>query len=412
MQLTHTTGIIIGAICALAGSAKAIDVIELTPLGGGEAKAHDINDHGEVVGQSVNAFGHPLAARWDASGSVSSLGALPGMNWSVAESINNNGEIVGYSEDDMTTAFSTYWDGRGGIVNVHSAIGAQGTSVAWDINDNGLIVGQAPLTAGFSKGFIWDQIHPATTEGSLPFYMGGANYGVNNNGELVGSAFFFGDPDDATHATPDDRGGYEYPEISPPGRNFSQARAINNNGLIVGHSGYNSTTLSWNACIFTGDDRDPVQTLGTLDGWDTSEAADVNDNGMIVGHAWDGSFMGKPNHAWVYADGEMYDLNDYLTEQSPFSVLYQALGVNNEGDIVGFGELRRGGLGAFLIEDFAPPAACAADLNDDGELNFFDVSTFLNAFNAQDPIADFDRNDEWNFFDVSAFLNAYNAGCP
>ncbi|MGV6815039.1 MAG: PQQ-dependent sugar dehydrogenase [Phycisphaerales bacterium] len=55
---------------------------------------------------------------------------------------------------------------------------------------------------------------------------------------------------------------------------------------------------------------------------------------------------------------------------------------------------------------------CPADLNGDGELNFFDISAFLNAFNAQDPIADFTGDGNFNFFDVSGFLNAYNAGCP
>jgi hypothetical protein len=55
---------------------------------------------------------------------------------------------------------------------------------------------------------------------------------------------------------------------------------------------------------------------------------------------------------------------------------------------------------------------CLADLNADGVLNFFDVSTFLNAYNAQDPIADFTNDGVFNFFDVSAFLNAFNAGCP
>jgi hypothetical protein len=29
-----------------------------------------------------------------------------------------------------------------------------------------------------------------------------------------------------------------------------------------------------------------------------------------------------------------------------------------------------------------------------------------------DPIADFDNNGVFNFFDVSGFLNAFNAGCP
>jgi len=55
---------------------------------------------------------------------------------------------------------------------------------------------------------------------------------------------------------------------------------------------------------------------------------------------------------------------------------------------------------------------CPADLNGDGNLDFFDISAFLNAFNTQDPAADFNGDGMFNFFDVSAFLNAFNAGCP
>lgn len=58
------------------------------------------------------------------------------------------------------------------------------------------------------------------------------------------------------------------------------------------------------------------------------------------------------------------------------------------------------------------PSSCPADLTGDGLLNFFDVSAFLNAFAAQDPIADFTGDGLFNFFDVSGFLNAFNAGCP
>jgi hypothetical protein len=57
--------------------------------------------------------------------------------------------------------------------------------------------------------------------------------------------------------------------------------------------------------------------------------------------------------------------------------------------------------------------ACPADLTGDGVLNFFDVSAFLMAFNAQEPAADFaEPTGVWNFFDVSAFLGAFGAGCP
>jgi hypothetical protein len=55
---------------------------------------------------------------------------------------------------------------------------------------------------------------------------------------------------------------------------------------------------------------------------------------------------------------------------------------------------------------------CPGDLTGDGMLNFFDVSAFLQAYNAMDPVADFNNDGMFNFFDVSAFLQAYNAGCP
>ncbi|MBO6740529.1 MAG: hypothetical protein JJ916_11785 [Phycisphaerales bacterium] len=60
-----------------------------------------------------------------------------------------------------------------------------------------------------------------------------------------------------------------------------------------------------------------------------------------------------------------------------------------------------------------PDAGCGlADFNADGELNFFDVSEFLVAYQAQDPQADLNDDGLFNFFDVSAFLVAFGAGCP
>lgn len=58
------------------------------------------------------------------------------------------------------------------------------------------------------------------------------------------------------------------------------------------------------------------------------------------------------------------------------------------------------------------PEPCLADLTQDGELNFFDVSAFLSAYTNGDQNADFTGDGTLNFFDVSAFLGAYNAGCP
>ena len=57
-------------------------------------------------------------------------------------------------------------------------------------------------------------------------------------------------------------------------------------------------------------------------------------------------------------------------------------------------------------------STCPPDLNNDGALDFFDISAFLTAFTSMDPVADFTNDGTFDFFDISAFLNAFAAGCP
>ena len=76
-------------------------------------------------------------------------------------------------------------------------------------------------------------------------------------------------------------------------------------------------------------------------------------------------------------------------------------------------------------EDFPSPAdrvvlaglvgtlACnPADLNGDGELDFLDISAFLQGYSAMNPIADFNNDGEFDFLDISNFLSDYSTGCP
>ena len=55
---------------------------------------------------------------------------------------------------------------------------------------------------------------------------------------------------------------------------------------------------------------------------------------------------------------------------------------------------------------------CRPDLSDDGVLNFFDISMFIQAFLDQDPMADVSRDGNINFFDVSLYIQSFQAGCP
>jgi hypothetical protein len=52
------------------------------------------------------------------------------------------------------------------------------------------------------------------------------------------------------------------------------------------------------------------------------------------------------------------------------------------------------------------------DFNQDGVLNFFDVSLFIQLFQNQDPLADMNNDGQWDFFDVSQFVQEFSAGCP
>lgn len=70
-------------------------------------------------------------------------------------------------------------------------------------------------------------------------------------------------------------------------------------------------------------------------------------------------------------------------------------------------------LNSFTFDLQTPNGCNAADLAMPyGELNFFDVSAFINALNAQSTEADINGDGMYNFFDVSEFLALMSAGCP
>jgi hypothetical protein len=57
--------------------------------------------------------------------------------------------------------------------------------------------------------------------------------------------------------------------------------------------------------------------------------------------------------------------------------------------------------------------SCAADLTNDGTLNFFDLAAYIALFNDADTDADLAMPfGELNFFDIAAYVASFNAGCP
>ncbi|RMH14020.1 MAG: hypothetical protein D6695_02455 [Planctomycetota bacterium] len=133
---------------------------------------------------------------------------------------------------------------------------------------------------------------------------------------------------------------------------------------------------------------------------------------------------------YTYADGQYWDDTDFAIPPGAASVevrlyyqtaskeyiefLYNNNTTNNAGQVL-YQQWVATGKSAPVEMDFqtlALSGPCVADFNSDGELNFFDVLGFLQAFSTQDPAADITGDGVFDFFDVLAFLQAFNDGCP
>jgi hypothetical protein len=107
---------------------------------------------------------------------------------------------------------------------------------------------------------------------------------------------------------------------------------------------------------------------------------------------------------------------DIETESNPYSVLSGRLN-NNEGDDLAVLTETTSGIPLTGKSDlgsvyFDQSSSCRADVNGDGQLNFLDISQFLQGYGAQSQSSDWNADGLFNFLDISGFLNSYSIGCP
>ncbi|MBO6513777.1 MAG: hypothetical protein JJ974_07430 [Phycisphaerales bacterium] len=122
----------------------------------------------------------------------------------------------------------------------------------------------------------------------------------------------------------------------------------------------------------------------------------------IAEGAWNNSDISNVDPADPITNGGLifgtqitYDTNDDGLYNDPTSAFFDPSEPADESYSVG--------LYVGYYQDSVP---CPADLNDDGVLDFFDISFFLS------NMVDFNEDTVFDFFDISAFLGAYGAGCP
>jgi probable HAF family extracellular repeat protein len=111
-------------------------------FGGSCTLSFDLNDHGQVVGQSdlVDQTTHPFV--WDSETGMADLGTLDGGSGS-AEAINEHGDVVGIGETNGGPQHAMLWRKRGGKWKITDlgTVNNRGCSYAFSINASGQVVG-------------------------------------------------------------------------------------------------------------------------------------------------------------------------------------------------------------------------------------------------------------------------------
>jgi probable HAF family extracellular repeat protein len=125
------------------------------------------------------------------------------------------------------------------------------------------------------------------------------------------------------------------------------ALSINDLGWVVGASPLPGNRAN-HAFIWNRETH--MRDLGTLTGFSSSAAAGINNRGEVVGTAYDASdeFANLNLTAFLWRNGKMNDLKGLIVGDSPFDLLFFATGINDVGQIVGFGLTSTGDVHAFL----------------------------------------------------------------
>src|ERR1017187_8825559 len=293
---------------------------------------------------------------------VTDLGSFG--DYTYATAINNTGQVVGYS-GSLAANRAFLWQ-NGKMTNLGTLSPQDVHSYATGLNEDGLIVGSswAPSDAN-SRGFIWKNGAMTQLNVSLPapnVQNGSAAAAVNEKGQVVGNNYLW----DSGRIT----------ELVHPKTPFGgfQARAINNNSIVVGSfvwdfGSYDLRNIAsiWSAGTLTllhtsdiGGDARSINDWGqviyaTLEGNNPYQASlwqnghslrlgsfypeHINACGQTVGSAaYDAAppTASSSGQAVIWSDGKLYDLNTLISPGSGWT-LNTAHGINDWGQIVGEG---------------------------------------------------------------------------
>jgi probable HAF family extracellular repeat protein len=302
--------------------------------------ASAINNLGEVTGTAVFLGGEPLSSAFLYDGTTTTAFGFPGANNTAGNALNDKGEIVGndtgvpigpfylltksylYVSPGVTFSLDTRPGGQStatGINDAQHITGSISTGVCTIIFE-----GQCSDTTGLGNTHAFLDVGLGPTDiGTLggDFSTGA---GINQHDEVVGAS-------NVTTGGPNHVFVYSHGSFHDVGMfngYSSQGTAINDRGDIVG----TAIPPSGSAVGFVYRNGGFARLRG-LEGGTSSLPSGINLAGDVVGSSSVGS--GGANHAFVYHDGKLVDLNRLVSPVLP--LLTSAAGINDKGQIVASG---------------------------------------------------------------------------
>lgn len=291
---------------------------DLGTLGGNESVAFALNDSGQVSGGALNITPDPYVSLFGISGDTQvhaflwqegrmrDLGTLGGPD-SIAYNINQSGQVAGESFTNSipnpTTGLPTLdvflWDGR----RLHD-LGTLGGTLSFEswLNNRGQVVGSSNLAGDQTyHPFLWDG-RMLKDLGTLGGSVGSANW-INDAGEVVGYAYVEGDQSAHPFLWKNGR----MTDLGlPSGATCANATSINSQGQVVGISGICGGPDGGG---FLWENGGPIVDLNSLipPGSEVQivAAQNINDNGEI---ACNGVLSNGDVHAILLVPCDEHDL--------------------------------------------------------------------------------------------------------
>lgn len=339
-------------------------LINIGTLGGFKSGASAINNVGQIVGYAQTPDGYEYAFLWDRNNGMIDLGVLSG-NESYARAVNDSGQVVGSADTDETvitvplknapdykvTSFLHHafiWDSKNGMIDIGTLGGRR--SVASAINNAGQVAGWFEDASGeIMHVFFWDSTNGMKDLGPLGDMI--EYIGINDTGQVVATAWNTASRSYVSFLW-DSTGRIVHLDTLSGGG--SNASAVNDNGQVAGWSKKKPPFGYRRACLW--DSRGNIIELGTIGDFysliagSESMAFAINNAGQVVG--WSGrkhTMLGR-GYAFLWDKKHgMVKLENLLADKSGWKQLISADGINNRGQIVGFGETKDGKDHTFLM---------------------------------------------------------------